>query len=409
MRRSALLSLFLGGVILLSMSACSGGGSPNVSAAEDALEAGNYSAALQSIDTAIEQDSAGAPAYQLKAKILRSMADSTTPPQEYQSLHERAREAEEQAVSMNPELRSDIQTQRQLGYITQMRGGVEAFNRANQSGDSTAFVRAASYFNAARQIAPDSASPYLNEAFALINAGQRAEVIEPLENYAELADTVEVSAYQILGQLYLTNDRVEDAMTLLETAAEDYPDNTDIQSLLLNAYNQAGATDRALEAYQDQIERDPDNAAYRYNYGSMLLNTEQFDAAIEQLNRAVELAPDNVQAQYNLGAAHVNKAVAIDDTIAAVEDEAREADRDLTEEENERLDTLVDERKQEFDAAIPPLEKAREMADPGNTYRQDICRALFTAYVQTEQEEKAQQIQECAGYSEQGGGPSGGQ
>ena len=402
MRRSALLSLFLSGIVLLSMSACSGGGvsSPNYDAAEDAFETQNYEAALQSVNTAIEQDSAGAPAYLLKARILRSMADSTTPPQEYKSLYQQAQEAEEEAVNMNPALQSDVAGRQQLEYITQMQNGIDYFNRANQSQDSLEFVRAASYFNAAHQIEPDSSSPYLNEAFALLNANQRQQVISPLEGYVERADSVDATAYQILGQLYLTNDRSEDAMGLLESATEDYPDDTDLQSLLLNAYNSAGATDRAMQMYETQVQEQPNNAVYRYNYGSMLLNSDQFDAAIEQLQKAAELDPNNVQAHYNLGAAHVNKAVAVDDTIKSVEDAAREADRDLTAEENQRLDQLVEQRGEEFAAAIPALEEARSLAEPGDSYRQDICQALFSAYVQTEQQEKAQQVAECAGYSE---------
>ena len=384
------------------MSACSGGASsPNVSAAEDALENKNYQMALQSINTAIEQDSAGAPAYALKAQILRSMADSTTPPEEYQDLYQQAREAEEQAVGMDPEMAEEFSSRNQFVYLGQMRSGVAYFNRGRESEDSTDYLRAAAYFNAAHQIEPDSASPYLNEAYALLNAGNEPEAISPMKSYVERADSVNLNAYQILGQLYLTNDRTEDAMSLLETATEDYPNDSALQSLLLNAYNTAGATDRAMNMYREQIEQDPDNASYRYNYGSMLLNTEDFDGAIEQLERAVELEPDNVQAQYNLGAAHVNKAVAIDDTIAAVEDEARNADRELTASESQRLDQLVEERRNQFESAVPALEKAREMADPGNSYRQDICRALFTAYVQTEQDQKAQQVQECAGYSDQ--------
>jgi hypothetical protein len=65
---------------------------------------------------------------------------------------------------------------------------------------------------------------------------------------------------------------------------------------------------------------------------------------------------------------------------------------------------MVNERRQIFMDAVPPLEEAQELAGPNNSYRQDICSALFTAYAQTEQMEKAEEVSECAGQSMPGNG-----
>lgn len=371
-----------------------------MSDAEDALEQQNYDRALASIDSALAQDSANAEAYMLRADILRQRADSTMAPGEYKDLYRRAREAEENAVQFDEGLRSDVETQRQLAYIQEYQRGADAFNRAQQSGEQEEFLRAAAFFGAAGAIAPDSSGPFLNEAYARLNAEQREEAIPALEQYVEKADTVDERAYTILGQLYLTNDRVEEAISLLEEAAEEYPENEEIQSLRLNAYNRAGATDRAMEAYREQVQENPNNATYRYNYGSLLLNEDRYDEAIEHLSQAVELEPDNVQAQYNLGAAYVNKAVAYDDSLAALEDRVREEERSFTEEEEQRIRELAQQRQTAFENAIPPLERARQMSSEGDDYRQDACMALFQAYVQTEQEDKAAQVEECAGYEE---------
>jgi tetratricopeptide (TPR) repeat protein len=387
------------------MGACSGGGNPQLSAAEDALENQNYEQALQQVNTAIEQDTANtlARARLVKARILRGMADSTTPPDRYKEMYAEAREMEEEAVSMNPSLRSEVQGQKQLGYIQQMQGGIDAFNTGNQTGDSTTFVRAAAYFHAARQLEPDSASPYLNEAFALLNAGQRPEVIAPLETYVQKTDSVAPNTYQILGQLYLTNDQMEDGIQLLESATEEYPDNDELSSLLLNAYQQSGNTEQAMERYRREIERDPENPTYRYNYGSLLLNADRFDEAIEQLQQAAELDPDNVKAHYNLGAAYVNKGVAVNDSIGSFQQQLDEKESP-TQEDKQKLQSMVNERRQIFMDAVPPLEEAQELAGPNNSYRQDICSALFTAYAQTEQMEKAEEVSECAGQSMPGNG-----
>lgn len=398
-RQSALYAILSGVFVLAVLAGCSAG-NPHMSEAEDALEQQNYDQALTSVDSALVQDSANVDAYMLKADILRQMADSTMPPDEYKELYERARQAEEKAIKFDEGVRSDIQTQRQLAYIQEYQRGADAFNRAQQSGNQEDFLMAAGFFGAASAIEPDSSGPYLNEAYARLNAQQREETIPILETYIQKADSVEENPYTILAQLYLTNDRAEDAISLLEEATEQYPNNEELQSLRLNAYNQAGATDKAMEAYREQIEENPENATYRYNYGSLLLNAERHEEAIEQLSRAAELEPNNVKAQYNLGAAYVNRAVAFDDSLAALEDSVRQAERDFTDEEEERIRELAQKRQTAFENAIPPLERARQLSSEGDDYRQDACTALFQAYVQTEQEDRASQVEECAGYDE---------
>lgn len=401
LRRSAFYSLLVGGLIVLTMGACSGGGNPQLSAAQDAYDNQNYEQALSQVNTAIEQDTANtlARARLLKSRILRSMADSTTPPDRYKELYQQARELEEEAISMNPGLRSEIGGQKQLGYIQQMQGGINAFNQARSMGDSTTFVRAAAYFHAARQLEPDSASPYLNEAFALLNSGQRSEVISPLERYVQMTDSVAPDTYRILAQLYLTNDQTDKGISLLETATGEYPNDEGLSSLLLNAYNQSGKTEQAMKRYRREIEENPNNSTYRYNYGSLLLNADRYDEAIEQLKRASELDPDNVKVQYNLGAAYVNKGVAVNDSIRAFQERLDDKESP-TQQDKQMLQKMVNQRRQVFQDAIPALEKARQLADSGSQYRQDICKALFTAYTQTEQMDKAESVQGCAGFEQ---------
>lgn len=186
----------------------------------------------------------------------------------------------------------------------------------------------------------------------------------------------------------------------------------EIEGRLLNAYNQAGKTEKAMTEYQEQIEENPNNVTYRYNYGSMLLQADRFDKAVKQLKKATELEPGNVKAQYNLGAAYSNKARQIQDRISNVQDSldtiserAVEENREPTDEERRMVNEL-DETKKEltekkqslFTKAVPPLERARKQSSSnGESFRKDACRALVTAYIQTERVEKAKEYEECAG------------
>ena len=194
-----------------------------------------------------------------------------------------------------------------------------------------------------------------------------------------------------------------------------------IEGRLLNAYNQAGETEKAMAAYREQIEENPENVTYRYNYGSMLLQADRLDEAIEQLQRAVELEPGNVKAQYNLGAAYSNQARRVQDSLQTLNDSLRSISQQAVDENREptaeekrmvneldkQIQALTEQKQELFREAIPPLERARQMADTDGSFRQDACAALVTAYVQIEQVQKAQQYEECAGLEVQQGGNGG--
>ncbi|MFB6098341.1 MAG: tetratricopeptide repeat protein, partial [Salinibacter sp.] len=416
-RQSALFALFLGIVGLLGLSGCSAG-NPNMSEAERAVEQQNYERALANVDTAITQDSANAEAYLMKARILRQMADSTTPPNKYKKLYARARKAEQKAIKYDPGQRSAVQNQRKLAFIQQYQKGAKDFNQARKTRSKEQFLRAAAYFGAAGAIRPDSTGPILNEAYARLRAARLSEsgkvaqemskVIPILEKYIRKEEEPTKSAYTILAQLYLQNKKAKKTIEVTEQALKDLsqrpthfrisgtkgvkytgtieaggssrsvegtvPDRVrisasegtvsgsfrkqeggkrqkkgrlqvalyvqgteaaskrtmsptdtltisqdlsemaplaELRNLRLNALNRAGQTKKAMQAYREEIKRNPKNATYRYNYGSLLLNADRYDAAAKQLEKAVELDPDDPKKQYNLGAAYLNKGVAL--------------------------------------------------------------------------------------------------
>ena len=509
-RQSALFALLLGSLGLFALSGCSAG-NPNMSAAESAMEQQNYDRALANVDSALTQDSANVDAHMMKARILRQMADSTMPPEQYKELFERARAAEQKAIEFDPGQRSSVQEQRELTYIQEYQKGADAFNAAQRAQSKEQFERAAAFFGAAGAVQPDSTGPILNEAFARLRAarleeeGNMAEamnnVIPILERYIEREDRPTKDAYTILSQLYLQDEAPERAIEVTEQALDDlsnrpthfrfsgtrgvqyagtveaggssrsvdgttpgrvrlstdegtvsgsfyktdggrrqtqgqlrvtlYKQGTEaasgqatamsdtvslsadltgmaplaqLRNYRLNDLNQTGNTERAMRAYERQIERNPEDPTYRYNYGSLLLNADRYDEAAEQLKRAVELDPDDPKKQYNLGAAYLNKGVTLQDSLVSMRDSLTAKDRNPTEAEQKQVKELDDQRRSLFRQAIPPLERARQLSGPSGRYRQNACSALFQAYVQTEQTEKAQGVKECAGQTPQGSG-----
>ncbi|MFB6273111.1 MAG: tetratricopeptide repeat protein [Salinibacter sp.] len=501
-RESTLSALVLGILGLLTLTGCLAG-NPNMGAAKSAMDRKNYERALAHVKRALAQDSTNAKAYMMKARILRQMADTTTPAEKYEELHRRAHEAEEKAIKFDPSVYEKIRNQRELAYIQEFQQGVEAFDKARRTESGDQFRRAAAYFGAAGTIQPDSTDPILNEAFARLRAArfaegeaaaeQMSEVIPILERYIEKEEEPTKNAYTILAQLYRQDDQLEKVIDLAEAAIEDLssrplhfriqgtkgvkyagtievgrasrsvegtvPDRiqlstrrgriagsftkdesgkrqtqsrlrvslyakgtevasgqttsssdsvkvsanlsdvtplAELQNYRLNALNRAGETKRAMQAYRERTREAPNDAIYRYNYGSLLLKAGRYDEAIEQLKKAVELDSKDPKKQYNLGVAYLNNGLALRDSLAALRDALSQKDRTPTEEERRRVKKLDQQRLELFKKAIPPLERARQLSARNGTYHQKACSALFQAYVQTEQTEKAQQVKKCA-------------
>ena len=389
---SFLCVVMMAGVLLAGCAV----GDPNINEAESALEDGNYDAALESVERALEENPENAEAFLTRARIFEAQAEEAETPEERVQLYEQVAEARQQAAELSPDARSQVESQRQFSYIDLMQRGAERFNDAQEAQDPELFRETASFFTSARLIAPDSSDAYTNEAFALLNAGDREEVVPVLERAIETnQDTADVDLYSILSSLYLQFGQEEDALNLLDEAVQFYPENQEVQELRLNAFTAAGEMDRALDAYREQVEQNPDNAIFRYNYGSLLLNNGQYEEAAEQLERAAELNPDDGSIFFNLGAAYVNQAADRDDQISAVETEVQEEGRELTDEEDARLEELAGERRELIEQAIGPFEQAFDMMDESDENFGVVCRELYRAYVLVDRTDDAAAIESC--------------
>lgn len=393
------LVLLLGGFLLAGANGCSS--DPNVEGAKLDLRNKDYDRALENLETAIQRNPQNAEAYYLKGQVLQEQAGNVQDVEQYAQMVDEMEAAYSQAAELDPELGDDITQRMRLAYYNVFQKGVQAFNRGQN--DQAAYDEAAGYFGLAAELQPDSAGAYINQAYALLNAGKQQEAITPFEQAIEKGDT-QVETYVFLGDLYNVAGRTEDAVAVLEQAQQLYPDNADLQAQLLNAYIQAGQIDRAMDTYQQAVEREPDNKLYRYNYGSLLLEAERYDEAIEHLQRAVELDPEYGNAYYNLGAAYVNKAVDANEELSALDDELRQNRANLSDAEiaqkEQQMEELAQRRRELFQSAVEPLERAKALVEGAGEDATEVCRALFSAYVQTDQQEKAEAIAACAGYED---------
>ncbi len=326
--------------------------------------------------------------------------------EEYLGHVEEMAAAYRKVIELEPDEADEVISRLQIFYMQTFNSGITEFNHAQAVEDDDSlqaehFQNSARHFQATSIAFPDSSGSYVNWAYALLGAGDSDAAIEPLEMALEYGGP-DVELYNFLARIYLTSELAEKAVPLLEEATAEFPDNAELQNYLLNAYSETGQDDRALETYTEAVTNNPENAIYRYNYGSLLLQAERFDEAIEELRVATMLDESYVDAYYNLGAAYINKANAVQQQISDLDDDMRLRRDELTQEEEDGIladiDILAAERKGLYQESIGPLEDARKYAEMEEGRSVDaICAALFQAYAQTDQMEKAESVQECAG------------
>lgn len=398
-RFSIFLAPLLSGIMLMVASGCSS--DPNIEGAKLDLRNKDYDRALENVDEALARDPENAEAYELKGRILQEHAETVEDPTEHRQVMDEMLQAYNRATELEPSYQEVVSERLRLAYFNEFSRGVDAFNRG--SDDTSAYAEAADYFALAGEIQPDSAAAYVNQAFALLNAGNSEAAIEPLNRAVDKGDT-QPETFIFLAELYIGDNQPQEAIDILERAAELHPENSDIQAQLLNAYVQSGEVDQAMEQYRTALNSDPQNELYLYNLGSLLLEAEEYEEAIEHLSRAVEIDPDYANAHYNLGAAYVNMAVDLSDDVSEADDRLREeraqlSDAEIAEREQE-IEQMAQERRAYFESAVQPLEQAKSLMEASGDDPAAVCQALFSAYVQTDQQPKAESIAECAGYED---------
>jgi tetratricopeptide (TPR) repeat protein len=398
-RHTSSLSALLVALLVVGLTGCAG--DPNIEGARLDLRNRDFDRAMQNVQTALERDPNNVEAYMLKGQIHQEMARQATTTDAYIEHVQQLVEAYERVEELAPARASEVQERRSFAYFSAYERGAGAFGEGETNPER--FEDAYHYFRATAIVAPDSVTPHINQAYALLNAGRQQDAIEPFERAIETG-AAEEDVFAFLAELYQMAGREQDAVSLLERGQQQFPGSSDLQAQLLNAYIRADMIDRAREVYGQAVANEPENHIYRYNYGSLLLQAGQYEEAVEQLRAATRIDGDYGHAWFNLGVAFINQAAEITEQMGAADDRLREqraqlsaADRQAREQEIDRMDQ---QRRALFAEAITPLERAKTIAEREGEDTEVICQALFQAYMQTRQQEKAQAIAQCAGYAD---------
>jgi len=223
----------------------------------------------------------------------------------------------------------EINDSRAYHWANKFNSGVNLFQRGNNTNDEDSakvfYDKSIEAFNDATLIEPDSADNYKNLAFVYMSSDRNEQAIGPLLDLVEL--NKELDGYKYLGEIYYnlgkektssyrmsgnTQDSVDateyyyKSIAVLEEGTKLYPEEGDMLKTLSAAYIEVGEAEIALSSLKSLVEKEPNNKTYRYNYGVLLLQTEDYPAAEKQFLKALEIDPEYDNAAYNLGITYVS-------------------------------------------------------------------------------------------------------
>lgn len=222
-------------------------------------------------------------------------------------------------------------------------------------------------------------------------AGYSANQVEKFEeakkylNQLVKMQTEKAPAYLTLSDVYLKTNDTTKALEILDKGQEVLPDNNSLQNKKLRIYQLAGRVDELIENLKASIEKNPDDLQlYR-----ILANTyeklskekrenDEDDKAKEYKDKArqtyedlLKKDPDNFKANYNVGVMLYNFGV---DKIKKSQDI----------DDYEKVMTLEERAKKDFEKAIPYLEKAFRK----NCGDENLFKSLKNIYSRTDNDEK---------------------
>jgi len=273
------------------------------------------------------------------------------------------------SLEISDKFKKEIDYQRAFEWQESYNRGIKLFNRGRNTTDADSSIMyqdlAIKEYKNAIMLEPDTADTYKNLAFAYLVTQRNEEAIEPLQKIIDLEQSEDGYAY--LGQVYyslganLMNeyqnnnssadsvkgmDYLNKSISTLQEGIKIYPENSDMLVTLTSAYIASDKIDIALGSAEKLVEKDPMNKTYRYNYGVLLMSSEQYPEAETQLKKAIDIDPDYENAIYNLGVTYVKWGTQIN-------------------KEAEKQGLISEDYKKKYEAALPYLEKVVEK-DPTN-------------------------------------------
>ncbi|MDE6493715.1 MAG: tetratricopeptide repeat protein [Bacteroidales bacterium] len=348
-----------------------------VKAANRYLSQQKMSEAASTIDAAVQDPSTinSLTAWMTRGKIYTAIAGNPLLARDYPQAADRAKESYEKALQIDPSdktlvlIRQDVI---RLSGIFYDQGALQYENHA--------FADAVASFEKSMQVSMlegdyDTTAAF-NVALCASNAG---DLDKAIEYYGIMVnnDYPLSNAYTGMADAYFRKDMREEASKVMEKALELFPDDKNVYVGASSVYLRMGANEKASEMLSRALDKWGDDASFQLFIGIAYENDKRYEEAEAAYKRALEINPEYYEAIFNLGAFYVNKGI-----------RTREEANALPLEASDEYDRLVDKSKNDFNQALPYLQKIIEV-QPENM---NVLVTMRDVYMQLGKIEEANEI-----------------
>ena len=214
------------------------------------------------------------------------------------------------------QMQSEINANTLSAWGEAYNDGIKKFQKAQIKNDPATYGEAARSIKAAGLLLPDSTAVhdgfyFLAVAIMKSDPGNETEINKAIDQQKKLNPSARV--YEYLAETAIrkgaqlkkdekkdqANAKFDEAIQIATEATAKYPDNSDLNSLLLNAYVAADRTIEGKQKFKDFADKNPTDKVAQYSYGTVLLETKEYEEAVSYLNKAIAIDPKFTNALYN--------------------------------------------------------------------------------------------------------------
>ncbi|HSV75578.1 MAG TPA: tetratricopeptide repeat protein [Bacteroidales bacterium] len=389
-------------IICLAAVTVAYGQARDVRRASTQLNRGNYPAAKQFIDAALNDEAAlqDPTTFLVRSRIYMDIFNSQDPA--VRALHPNPLQVADEALQRARELDQIglriLEIEQHAMFLSELlyNKGVGLYNEEDYLNASRTFLRSfqiAESFNAI-------------DTTTLYNAGLAAELGGDLNaaktHYTRLVELnyPQPFLFSSMGNIHMAMGDTAKALEVISLGRTRFPDDLNLLFSEANVFIFTRQTEKARQALYTAIERDPNNPNLHFALGANFDNVAQdtmrnledrqfaYNEAIKAYARAIEIDPNYFDAIYNLGVIHFNEGIRI---FEAADARLRKNPTTAGFREYEREEKRFQEQ---WLRAQPYLERAKEMIDSKDPNFEVVVVSLIQLYARTNQAEKLQQMQE---------------
>lgn len=244
-----------------------------------AFQGEDLATARTKLEAAIEKDGDLAQAHGVLALLLRDQGDQ-----------EGALAAADRALAIKPQEATALQARydalKALGRTAEAQAAAEAMAAAGQN--------------------VDAAKRVYNDGVAAVHAEDPATALAKFEEAGRLDPNLTQAHIAVAG-LYFSQQRYEEAAQAAERTLDLEPTNLKALKVRYESYRSLKNTEKAQEALANLAANDPDIGPQAFrSQGVSLFNSNQMPAAIEAFEQAITIDPNDAKSYYHLGLAYVN-------------------------------------------------------------------------------------------------------